>query len=177
MDVVEALRKRIFLLPKSFSQDASAKPFLKWDIVTSSGATTEAGKKSEIHNRACDEVVRLLRSAAAGQARHCYRSVPGRALPATLWRFQLGQGICTPPWPGTVIEITPPQIHVSLDSAFRAGAPPSITVGDPGAHGVGVTGTQGTGVSTPCAAAVAEATAGLAINVHMPNGMMFAVGT
>ena len=47
----------------------------------------------------------------------------------------------------------------------------------PGDHGATVTGTQGMGVSTPKAAVVAEATIGLAIEVHMPNGRMFAIGT
>lgn len=35
---------------------------------------------------------------------------------------------------------------------------------------------QGIGVSTPEAAAVAEATVGLASDMHMPNGMMFTIG-
>ena len=33
------------------------------------------------------------------------------------------------------------------------------------------------GVRTPMAAEVAEATVGLASEVHMPNGMIFAIGT
>lgn len=45
---------------------------------------------------------------------------------------------------------------------FNAGVFPIITVGDPGAHGAGSTGMQGIGVRTPKAAAVAEATVGLA---------------
>lgn len=51
------------------------------------------------------------------------------------------------------------------------------TVGQPGAQGAGITGTQGMGVSTPMAAAVAEATVGLDMEVHMPKGMMFFIGT
>lgn len=47
------------------------------------------------------------------------------------------------------------------------------TVGAPGAHGAAVTGMHGIGVSTPIAAAVTNATVGLARLVHMPNGMMF----
>ncbi len=35
---------------------------------------------------------------------------------------------------------------------------------------------QGMGVSTPKAAAVAEATVGLASDMHIPNGMMFVIG-
>jgi hypothetical protein len=36
---------------------------------------------------------------------------------------------------------------------------------------------QGIGVSTPIAAAVAEATVGLAIDWHIPKGMMLTIGT
>ena len=58
--------------------------------------------------------------------------------------------------------MTPPQRHISLQFWSSAGIWSSSTVGTPGAHGVGVLGTQGMGVSTPSAAAVAEATVGLA---------------
>jgi hypothetical protein len=37
-------------------------------------------------------------------------------------------------------------------------------------------GTQGIGVRTPSAADVAEATVGLAIDVHIPHGVMFVMG-
>lgn len=50
------------------------------------------------------------------------------------------------------------------------------TVGDPGTHGAAVTGTQGWGVSTPLLAAVAEATAGLDVVVHIPKGKIFTLG-
>ena len=50
-------------------------------------------------------------------------------------------------------------------------------MGQPGAQGAGITGTQGMGVSTPMAAAVAEATVGLAREEHMPKGMIFFIGT
>jgi hypothetical protein len=50
------------------------------------------------------------------------------------------------------------------------------TVGDPGAQGAAVTGTQGMGVRTPSAAAVAAATIGFAIELHIPNGIMFTIG-
>lgn len=46
----------------------------------------------------------------------------------------------------------------------------------PGAQGAAITGIQGIGVKTPAAAAVAEATVGLAMLWHMPNGMIFAIG-
>ena len=39
-----------------------------------------------------------------------------------------------------------------------------------------MTGMQGMGVSTPIAATVAEATVGLAIDWHMPKGMIFTIG-
>src|SRR5580692_6507345 len=53
---------------------------------------------------------------------------------------------------------------------------PSMTFAEPGAHGAGITGTQGIGVNTPSAAAVAAATVGLAIELHMPKGGMFTIG-
>ena len=46
-----------------------------------------------------------------------------------------------------------------------------MTVGDPGAQGAAQAGTQGCGVRTPDAAAVALATAGLAIELHIPKVM------
>jgi hypothetical protein len=79
-------------------------------------------------------------------------------------------------WPGETTWITPAQLHISLEVLFSAGMPPMSTVGDPGAHGAAVTGTHGIGVSTPSAAAVAAATVGFAMELHMPNGMMFAMG-
>lgn len=51
------------------------------------------------------------------------------------------------------------------------------TVGLPGAHGAVMTGVHGIGVNTPIAAAVAEATVGFAIEEHMPNGIIFFIGT
>jgi hypothetical protein len=70
----------------------------------------------------------------------------------------------------------PIQVHISFELLLRAGIPASRTVGEPGAHGAGVTGRQGMGVNTPIAAVVADATVGFAIELHMPNGMMFTVG-
>jgi len=59
---------------------------------------------------------------------------------------------------------------------FSAGMFAIKTVGEPGAQGAGITGTHGIGVNAPNAAAVAAATAGLANDEHMPNGMMFTSG-
>lgn len=50
-------------------------------------------------------------------------------------------------------------------------------MGLPGAHGAVVTGVHGMGVSAPNAAAVAAATAGFAIDLHMANGRIFIKGT
>ena len=72
--------------------------------------------------------------------------------------------------------MTPPQLHMHLEVLFNAGILPINTVGLPGAQGAAVTGTQGMGVSTPSAAAVADATVGLAMELHMPNGMMLTIG-
>jgi hypothetical protein len=51
------------------------------------------------------------------------------------------------------------------------------TLGAPGTQGAGVTGMHGMGVSTPNAVAVAAATAGFVGVMHIPNGMMFTIGT
>lgn len=67
-------------------------------------------------------------------------------------------------------------MHMHLDTLFKAGDPPMSTVGEPVNQGAGITGTQGMGVSTPSAAAVAEATVGLARDKHMPKGGMLANG-
>lgn len=72
--------------------------------------------------------------------------------------------------------IIPPHVQIQVDRSSSAGCPPSKTVGAPGAHGATVTGMHGMGVSTPRAAAVAEATSGLASLVHIPNGGMFTMG-
>ncbi len=79
-------------------------------------------------------------------------------------------------WAGVVTEITPPHVHIHFDMLSRAGIFPIITVGDPGTQGAAVTGMQGIGVSTPRAAAVAEATSGLAMLMHIPNGGMLTIG-
>lgn len=70
----------------------------------------------------------------------------------------------------------PPYVHMQMQLLSSAGMLPNMTLGTPGAHGAGVTGTQGIGVSTPDAAAVAVATAGLEGVMHMPNDMMLTIG-
>src|SRR3954447_26060674 len=72
--------------------------------------------------------------------------------------------------------MTPAQIHINFDELSSAGAVPTITVGAPTTHGAGVAGTHGIGVRTPSAAAVAAATVGFAIELHIPNGRMFVIG-
>ena len=52
-----------------------------------------------------------------------------------------------------------------------------MTLAAPGVHGVLTAGTHGAGVKAPALAAVAAATAGLAIAPHIPNDGMFAIGT
>jgi len=79
--------------------------------------------------------------------------------------------------PACDMEITPAQLHMHFDTLSSVGMPPSSTVGPPGIQGDVVTGMQGIGVSTPNAAAVAAATIGLASELHIPNGMMFIIGT
>jgi hypothetical protein len=75
------------------------------------------------------------------------------------------------------MEMTPPHVHMQVHVLFRAGMPPIMVVAAPGVHGLVVTGMHGIGVNTPSAAAVADATVGLAIDMHIPNGGMFVIGT
>ena len=63
-----------------------------------------------------------------------------------------------------------------LDKSSSAGMFPISFVGVPGIHGAAVIGVQGIGVSTPKAAEVAEATAGLARERHIANPGMFTKG-
>jgi hypothetical protein len=63
-----------------------------------------------------------------------------------------------------------------LELLFNAGIFATRTVGAPGAQGAAVTGMQGIGVNAPKAAAVAAATIGFAIELHMPNGSIFTMG-
>ncbi len=71
----------------------------------------------------------------------------------------------------------PAHMHMHVDVLLRMGMLPSSTVGEPGIQGAAVAGMQGMGVNTPSAAAVAAATIGFAGEMHMPNGMMFIIGT
>jgi hypothetical protein len=86
-------------------------------------------------------------------------------------------GTCTVSSPGSIKVITPPQMHMSWETLSSVGMLPSITVGAPGTQGAGVIGTQGMGVNTPMAAAVAEATSGLAGDMHIAKGMILTIGT
>jgi hypothetical protein len=64
-----------------------------------------------------------------------------------------------------------------LEELFKAGKLLIRTVGEPGTQGAGVTGTHGMGVKTPSFAAVAAITTGLAGLLHVPNGLILAIGT
>jgi hypothetical protein len=62
-----------------------------------------------------------------------------------------------------------------IEVLLSAGMPPIRQVGEPGVQGA-VTGMHGMGVRTPRAAAVAAATVGLAIDMHIPNGGILTIG-
>lgn len=79
--------------------------------------------------------------------------------------------------PGITMLITPAKAHMHVHVLLRAGMLLIITVGLPGIHGADVIGVQGIGVRTPSAAAVAAATAGFAILMHIAKGLMFIKGT
>ena len=79
-------------------------------------------------------------------------------------------------WPAKTIEMVPPKEQMHLDVSFSIGMLASRQVTAPGNHGAAVVGVQACGVSTPLAADVAEAVAGLAREVHMANGGMFTKG-
>ncbi len=74
------------------------------------------------------------------------------------------------------MDITPAQLHIHFELLFNNGILPNNIVGAPGAHGEEVAGIHGMGVNTPIAAEVADATVGLASEVHMPNGIMLTIG-
>lgn len=78
--------------------------------------------------------------------------------------------------PGSVIWITPPQVHIHLQLLLRAGGVLIEKVGVPGIQGAGITGTQGAGVGTPPAAAVAAITTGFILELHIPKGGILAMG-
>lgn len=85
-----------------------------------------------------------------------------------------GQVVETKSWPGDTTEIIPAKAHGHFDVATTHVTPACLAVTDPGAQGPLGTGVHGCGVSTPDAAEVAEATAGLARLMHNPNGAMLA---
>src|SRR5471032_2785459 len=78
--------------------------------------------------------------------------------------------------PAVLNAIAPPQLHRHFETLSSAGILAINTVGAPGTHGAMVIGMHGIGVGTPSAAAVAAITIGLAIELHIPNGMMFTIG-
>jgi hypothetical protein len=79
--------------------------------------------------------------------------------------------------PGLPIVMTPPHAHMHVHVDVNAGMLPICVSAAPGTHGPVTTGMHGAGVSTPMAADVAAATAGLDGVVHIPNGGMFVIGT
>ena len=85
-------------------------------------------------------------------------------------------GSITVTWPANVIDITPPYEHIHLEESFNAGMLAIRTVGAPIIQGAAVMGVQGIGVRTPLAADVADATAGLAIDMHITKPGIFTYG-
>ena len=75
--------------------------------------------------------------------------------------------------------IVPPNVHCKVLTLSSAGALSRITGFEiaPVTQGAGVNGVHGTGVGVPSAAEVAETKAGLPGDMHVPNGMMFTIGT
>jgi len=78
--------------------------------------------------------------------------------------------------PGICTSITPAHKHISLQFFVTPGWLATVTIILPGIQGDGVLGIHGIGVSAPIAAAVAEATTGLASDWHKPNGRIFTMG-
>lgn len=62
-----------------------------------------------------------------------------------------------------------PFAQINWESLQRQGAPAAIIAGLVGSHVPAAISIHGWGVNTPNAAAVAEATCGFAIDVHMPK--------
>jgi hypothetical protein len=65
--------------------------------------------------------------------------------------------------PAELTVIAPAQLHMHCELSSSAGTFPIVTLADPGDHGPAITGRHG------CGAPSAEATAGLAVDVHIPN--------
>ena len=78
--------------------------------------------------------------------------------------------------PGFTTAIVPCHAHWQVAFWSNAGEPELTTVAG-GAQGAAVAGTHGAGVNTPEAALVAAITAGLDGELHMPNDLMFVIGT
>jgi len=78
--------------------------------------------------------------------------------------------------PGIEKLMTPPKLHMHLETLSSAGILASRTVAAPGTQAALVAGMQGMGVSTPSAAAVAAATVGFAGELQTPNGRMLTIG-
>lgn len=72
------------------------------------------------------------------------------------------------------MEMVPAYAHCNVEPCIRQGVEHTVICGATGVHVPTVTGVQGCGVSTPIAAAVADATAGLAIELHNPIGVILA---
>ena len=72
--------------------------------------------------------------------------------------------------------MAPPHKQIKVQVWCRAGLPATRVFDAPGDQGEIVAGMQGIGVNTPRAASVAEATSGLAKDVHTPKDWMFTKG-
>ena len=70
----------------------------------------------------------------------------------------------------------PPHVQLHVELLVSKGFATWSTWEAPGLQGPEITGTHGCGVSTPCAAAVAEATCGLAAELQSPKGGTFTTG-
>jgi hypothetical protein len=85
--------------------------------------------------------------------------------------------------PGMVTLMLPPHIHIQTSPPETTGPVDNKTFGFVGTHGVEIEGTQGIGVKvkTPRAAAVAAAvalaTTGFAMVIHIPKDITFIMGT
>jgi OOP family OmpA-OmpF porin len=111
-------------------------------------------------------------------SKHRCRNANGRPRAAVVFAGARNQGIWWFACPACLIEITGPgpKLQTSVQFSSSAGWLPIITFGTPGTHGAAVIGVQGIGVSTPIAAEVAAATAGLAMLWQAPNGGMLTNG-
>jgi hypothetical protein len=79
-------------------------------------------------------------------------------------------------WPAEPIVIVPPHPHEQVEESSSAASPSTVTLDEPGVQGLS-SGWHGCGVSTPLALAVALATVGLDIDVHIPKDATFAAPT